>query len=421
MCYRMLHGVMFLCLFLYAQLTLASPGQEHVPSRALLKLIKEKPEIKTMLIQSINEAQKIVPDKQYNPVQNFSQFLDYADRYANTLPGALPPGNLYQHAGSVTREGVHQNIMYFYFLLNQPLAELQNKGYFSNSIQYYPPFAEWLVLLTKCKEKFLSSPASWDTATYEAYRASPDYHLMSGDYGQKNAWKTYNEFFSRSVIAGARPITAPDDPDVVVSPADSVPQGMWRIDAKDNIQMADGLKVKFIRYYNVPQLLKNSPYRHAFKNGYLTHTYLNVNDYHRYIFPVAGEIVDKNFITENMSLDVDWNPSQKRYELESKSGWQFSETRGYVIIKTPHHGLVAVVPIGMEQVSSVNFDPNVLVGKTFLKGSELGYFLFGASDIILIFQENSHFRMDAMKNKTGAYEHLLAGQKYGLFDASEKF
>jgi len=45
---------------------------------------------------------------------------------------------------------------------------------------------------------------------------------------------------------------------------------------------------------------------------------------------------------------------------------------------------VAVLPIGMAQVSSVNLSTEV--GAILAKGEEFGYFTFGGSDIIVMFE-----------------------------------
>ena len=50
-------------------------------------------------------------------------------------------------------------------------------------------------------------------------------------------------------------------------------------------------------------------------------------------------------------------------------------------------GIVAVVPVGMAQVSGVNM--TFEVGNKCRKGEEFGYFTFGGSDIIVLFQEGT--------------------------------
>ncbi len=266
---------------------------------------------------------------------------------------------------------------------------------------------------SKAQGAFLSSPASWNEKLFKEYYNSPVYNFDKGWYGNKNIWKTYNEFFSRKVKPGSRPVTQPENNSIVVAPADSVPQGVWRLDKKSRIK-SKGQKVKFVVYYNAGKLLKkNSKYQDAFRNGYFTHTYLNVNDYHRYHFPLSGVVKEKGIITQNVALLVRWDPTKKQYQVEDTTGWQFSQTRGYIILQTKKYGLVAIVPVGMEMVSSINFDKNVTIGSYHKKGTGLGYFLFGGSDIIMLFQAKSHFKMDAPKNSDGTFKHILVGQEYG--------
>ena len=63
-----------------------------------------------------------------------------------------------------------------------------------------------------------------------------------------------------------------------------------------------------------------------------------------------------------------------------------------IVLDTPI-GLVAVLPIGMSQVSSVIITAEV--GVTVRKGEELSYFQFGGSDIILVFESASNVCLTA--------------------------
>ena len=85
-----------------------------------------------------------------------------------------------------------------------------------------------------------------------------------------------------------------------------------------------------------------------------------------------------------------WDEESGSYILNAETpGWQMIETRDCVIMQTEDYGLVALLPIGMSQVSSVNFEDTVKVGATVKKGDALGYFLFGGSDFVIIFQRRS--------------------------------
>lgn len=91
-----------------------------------------------------------------------------------------------------------------------------------------------------------------------------------------------------------------------------------------------------------------------------------------------------------------------------KAGYQWCQTRGLVVIDTKYdsegnekpaehdHGLVAVLPIGMAQVSSVIL--TVQEGDFLEKGQNISYFQFGGSDIVTVFQKRPTYRTDL---KTG--------------------
>lgn len=57
------------------------------------------------------------------------------------------------------------------------------------------------------------------------------------------------------------------------------------------------------------------------------------------------------------------------------------------MLDSPEVRLLAVLPIGMSYVSSVNLTP--AVGAALRKGDEIGYFQFGGSDIVLAFQDRN--------------------------------
>lgn len=62
------------------------------------------------------------------------------------------------------------------------------------------------------------------------------------------------------------------------------------------------------------------------------------------------------------------------------------ETRACAIIDSPQFGLVAMMPVGMSQICSVNWLPSLHIGQQLRRGDEMGFFQFGGSDIVMIFQ-----------------------------------
>ena len=108
--------------------------------------------------------------------------------------------------------------------------------------------------------------------------------MTKGWYETTNVWKSFNDFFTRRLIS---PDVRPIADSVLVSPADSTPQGVWEIDSLGFVQQT--LSIKSAEVGSVMALIGyDSKYCFQFADGCLTHTFLDVNDYHRFHFPVSG-------------------------------------------------------------------------------------------------------------------------------------
>jgi len=402
-----------------SSITVFAQKYEHKPiTDELIGLTKSHPEIKIMLNESLEKAKSINPNIVTNPAQNWELYLDYIDNASELIPQQV-----LDVPAILIRDKILQSICYFYFLIDQPLTELEDKGYYNNTIQYYPPFSEWLVKFADEWGTFLDTEASWSSKSYKQFYNDPHFGLQAGWYESPSNWKTFNQFFSKQLRTPCeRPIGCEDDPSVVVSPADSEPQGVWSIDDKSNINFGEGVTVKLARYFNVNDLLaEDSKYKDVFANGVLTHTFLNVFDYHRYHFAVGGTVKEKKIIQKNVALEVSWSEEKGKYIPIDSQGWQFTQTRGYVIMDTDKYGLVALIPMGMAQVSSVNFEDNVQVGSVHEKGDMLGNFLFGGSDFIMLFQKKAGFEITAQQQEDReTYRHILMGVKYGVMRGQAK-
>ncbi|MBM4433090.1 MAG: phosphatidylserine decarboxylase, partial [Chloroflexi bacterium] len=320
-----------------------------------------------MLEKSIAETKKVNPDRETNPVQSLSDYYNFIDKASRSLPHELlSQDTLKALSSSTASDQMLQSLFYFYFLVDQYLPQLEDKGLYKPRLQYYEPFASWLGKFSRAWGAFLDTEESWNEKIYQQLYNDPSIGLQKGWYESPVNWKTFNQFFSRRLKSpDMRPVTSPDDWAVVVSPADSVPQGTWEIDENSNIKVKEGVKTKIVTIYHVKDLLsEDSQYKDAFANGVLTHTFLSVFDYHRYHFAVGGLVREMKAITKNLSLETDWDPDNSRYLCHDSTGWQFYHTHGYVIVDTGNagYGLVALVPMGMAQVSSVNFEPDVKVG-----------------------------------------------------------
>ena len=306
-----------------------------------------------------------------------------------------------------------QGIGYFWFIVDQPLDELRDRGYFYPTVEFVEPFASWLSTYSNCWAEFLDTEASWNDTYYNMVKNDPEWGLTEGWYGEGNLWRTYNEFFSRKLASpDMRPIADAD----VIAPADSWPKQTWKIDDNNQLLYPQDLQIKTAKISDIAQLIGNdSQYKDAFAGGTLTHTFLDVNCYHRYHAPVDGVLKELRKIP-GVSAGGGytlWDNDEKLYYYVNDLGFQMVETRACAIIETEKYGLVAMLPVGMSQICSVNWIPALHVGQQLKRGDEMGFFQFGGSDIVMIFQKG----IDVSIMHDG--DLILMGQAYANLKRNE--
>ena len=389
----------------------------HAPmTERLIALLDQDPALRAMLEHSIALAAEANPDPVTNPSQTLESYLAYLDHAATALPWSISPW--VEGHYSMLYDQIDQSLGYFYFILDQPLPELEGTHPYNNTLQYTEPIRSWLIDFTREYGLFLDTPESWCDEYLARAQADPGYHLLDGTYEDASRWHTFNEFFSRHLAhPGIRPIARPDDDRVVVCPADSLPQGVWDIDLDSMVVSDDPIVIKSGALRNVDTLLGPSRFRGLFDGGKMTHTFLDVHDYHRFHFPVGGVIREVAHIPGDVAAGgiTIWDEKAHRYRLiQRDTSWQALEVRALVVVETERHGLVALLPIGMSQVSSVMLEPEVMEGRRVRKGDPLGWFLFGGSDYVMLFQRQAGFRLTTpLSVDEDTYEHRFFGQEYG--------
>jgi len=386
-------------------------------TKELITLLDNNPELKSILKSSIEKAKEINPSRNTNPAQNLEEYYKFVTWAETAMPWALIKKEEYPEIF----DNIFQSFGAFYFLIDQPLPELKGKGLVNNSLQYYEPFAEWLTAFNKSWGDFLDTEESWNDEYYQMALNDTAFGLQNGWYENPANWKTFNQFFARYLKSpDMRPIASPDDESIVASFADSQPMGVWKIDDNSNLIGKEGVPVKSATLKSISKLIgDDSEYKDAFANGTFTHSFLNVNDYHRYHFPLGGTIKEARIVqgTNPSGGQLWWDKENNRYAFNpsAKTGWQSVETRGCVILETAEYGLVALMPIGMAVVGSVNFEENITPGTIVKKGDMLGHFAFGGSDFIMIFQDGVSFTLNAPKQEDGnSYKHMLMGEQLGI-------
>jgi phosphatidylserine decarboxylase len=388
---------------------------------ALRKAVDSDPELKRLLTKAIEEGRRINPDPKTNPAQTLDQYYQFVDFAGHALPGNLiasrPDATLY--------ERIDQSLGYLYFISDIPLEELKGRGHFNNSLQFVESYSTWLRGFVQNWGKFLDTPESWNADTLRMAQADDVFGLKRGWYESPDNWKTFNQFFARHLASpDKRPVAAPGDDSVVVSPVDAVPMGTWSVGKDLKLVSADGVAIKTATVESVEALLDGSPYAKSFAGGTFTHMFLDVGDYHRYHFPMSGTIWEMRVIPgrELSGGFTTWDAANNRYKFDPSSvGWQSLETRGLIVLQTDRYGLVALMPIGMSPVSSVNFEEPLKEGGKVRKGDPMGHFRFGGSDFIVVFQPGVKFALQAAKDAQGkGYRHVLVGERLGTLASASK-
>lgn len=320
--------------------------------------------------QSLKKAAIANPHPETNPVKTIEDWFVYLERFVHLMPWqAMDIG---EDASFFRR--IDQNIGYFYFLLDQPLDALKDKGYIYPSLQYEPRIAAWLVEYNKAWGKWLSSADSWNDSYYNLARTDARFELDTDRYESPDNWHNWNDFFARKLNHQLQ-ITNHQ----FISPCDGV---------------IASAPVKTASIQNWLDLLGDSPYREVFANGETTHIVLDVFDYHRFHMPCEGAVLEQKIIPgiHAGGSVIIWDETEGRYRYEQcgVTDFQMLETRGVLVLDTPDFGKVALVAVGVQQVSSVQWtfynNQSPITNRKLTQGTELGKFLFGGSDVVLFFE-----------------------------------
>ena len=310
---------------------------------------------------------------------------------------------------------VHDKLVTFHFLFDQPaLKTLQTPPRADDVTPALTPLSAWIVDFARAWGAFLDTPES--AVHVDTFRTNPAFRW--NDYmPPPSGYRTFNQFFARHVKPGRRPVDSPYDDRVLAAPADARFIGQWRVAADSTIAGGGGrLALKGLRW-SLSQLLAGSPWATRFSGGIVTHSALRTFDYHRWHAPAAGTVLEARVIQGRAWLDVRVETSEvdgrevRRIEAVEGTGYQFLQTRGLVVLDTAA-GLVACLPVGMAQVSSIVITAEP--GVELRKGEEMGYFQFGGSDFVMVFEARCNVRLNGV-----AVSSVRQGQRIGLVDVTD--
>ncbi|MCV7089057.1 phosphatidylserine decarboxylase [Mycobacterium interjectum] len=325
------------------------------------------------------------------------QYQDYLRRFVRWLP-RQSEAKAWQHLEPDERQAkeVDDRIAHFFFLVDQEVD--------GGAPQNSETFRGWMTDFARQWGSFLDTPDSFSQETLQSFiDDAPEYRvhesLIDGEPNMPSGWLTFNQFFGRRLNGGLRPIAEPTSNLVVTSPADCVFQHAYEIDGDSNVPP---VTVKSVNTFgNVKQLIEGSAYSESFAGGTFVHYMLKPSSYHRYHLPVSGLVKESFTISGQVFMQVSIDGHEFKSSDSATTGYEFFQNRGVVTIDTAASdsddiGVVAVIPVGMAHVSSVML--TAVEGKHMAKGEEFGYFQFGGSDIIILFQEGADPRIDTSEH-----------------------
>ncbi|ORX34011.1 phosphatidylserine decarboxylase [Kockovaella imperatae] len=209
-----------------------------------------------------------------------------------------------------------------------------------------------------------------------------------------DSFKTFNEFFYRKLKPDARPVADPGNEGRLVSCADC------RMMAFETVQEATTIWIKG-REFSIARLLgpNYADVVDRYDGGALGIFRLAPQDYHRFHSPVKGRIgkmtmIDGEYYTVN--------PQAIRTGLDVYG----ENVRKVVPIHTEEFGLVMTVWVGAMMVGSIK--TSVEEGQMVERTDELGYFAFGGSTIVCVFEKGAlQWDEDLLDNGRASIETLV--------------
>ena len=370
--------------------------KRHLVIQEFEQLIDDDPVVRMYLTEMIKEIPKKYHD--YHP-KNLQELLDQLNAVLTIAPPYIPPGH-----GEATA------------LVGTPFSAILiwTMGTPSGFAAYRHPkinamFKEllcvWAGFLnsTDSLHVLVDSPHGW-----MCKEAQEQLHMQDYKYKPEAphwGFSSWNDFFTREVKSGARPIADKHNNKVVVAACDST---LYRLSRNVKAQSEFWIKAQ---PYSLADMLNND-YVDQFVGGDVWQAFLSPFNYHRWHSPVSGTI-RKAYVKEGLYFSQATSEGEDPSDQDHSEGYiAHVQTRAIFFIEAddPVIGLVCVMPIGMVEISSCVIADEIRPGVHVEKGQELGYFQFGGSTHCVI------FRPGAIKEFTVAKEDesVQAGQKIAI-------
>lgn len=220
---------------------------------------------------------------------------------------------------------------------------------------------------------------------------------MSHSEKSIDEFKSFNDFFTRRLKEGARPIDR--NSDSLISPGDG------RLLAYENIDLNKLIQVKGFTY-SLKELISNTEAAEKFSGGVCLILRLCPTDYHRFHF------VDDGVCEATEKIPGDYY-SVNPIALARVPQLFCKNKREWSVFHSSNFGDILHVEVGATCVGSIV--QTYISGKPVKKGDEKGYFKFGGSTTILFFEKDKvRIDRDIITETENGYEAMiLMGERIG--------
>ncbi|WP_206996297.1 phosphatidylserine decarboxylase family protein [Trinickia mobilis] len=216
----------------------------------------------------------------------------------------------------------------------------------------------------------------------EALKATDMSQFRSDPAAPYWGFASWNGFFTREFLPGARPVADPSNHKVIVNACESTPYHL-----RHDVKLQDRFWIK-AQPYSLQDIFtaQHEDLAQKFVGGDVYQAFLSAYNYHRWHAPVSGTVVKAYLVDGTYYSDAESEGLDPAGPNDSQGYITAVAARAVLVIDCddPAIGLVGCVFVGMAEISSCVVE--ALPGTHVKKGDEIGYFQYGGSTHCLIFR-----------------------------------
>ncbi len=228
-------------------------------------------------------------------------------------------------------------------------------------------------------------PGSW--ISEKAWKAGVWDQIECDSTVQAYGFDSWNSFFIRKFLPDARPFQGDPEKQINIG-CETTP---WQYE--NDVALKTDFWIKDCNYSLLDIFGGQKEWARLFEGGQAYQGFLSATHYHRWHAPLDGVIV-RSWVQAGTYC------AQRPGQGEDPGAWEGTEmqpylphvaTRAIFVFKHEEFGYVALVCVGMVEVSTCYIEPEYIVEEghepvKVIRGNDIGHFEFGGSTHMMIFQ-----------------------------------